>query len=711
MDIKDLTLYGASGQLANVLLSIGIGHLTPPQELAVKAGLLEGKDSFVVAAPTASGKTLIAEMAFIKSFLERSGKAVYLVPLRALAREKYEDFKKKYDKAGMRVTMSTGDYDSSEPWLNASDLIICTNEKMDSLVRHRISWLKDVKLVIADEIHLIGDGGRGPTLEVVLTRLKDMNPDLKVIALSATIPNAPEIADWLGARLIQSDWRPVPLREGVYFDRAVIFNDGVIKWIKEESKSDEIDLALETINEGGQALIFLSTRKSTEASAKKASGFIANTLDDEDKKILKGLSESVLRSSSEPTRMCKKLADYVSMGVAFHHAGINYTQRKLIEDAFRANKIKLIASTTTLAMGLNLPSRRVIIRDWFRYESGLGMRPIPAIEIKQMSGRAGRPGFDDYGEAVIIAKNKRDERHLFDRYIKGGPENIESALANEDSLRTHILASVAGSFTRNRADLREFLQGTFSAHQRGVDYLFSIADSIMEFLEQEGMITIKGEGISATRFGRRVSELYIDPLSGVVLRDALSLPIKKDTFPLLHVITRTPDMMRLSFKKSDFEEMLDVFYAHSGGLLIKEDEKYPSEEILSELKTASALMQWILESHEDKIVGHFGIGPGDLRTMVDLAEWLIYSAHEIGKVLGLDDALKSLSLLRLRILYGIKDELLELVGLKGIGRIRARNLFNTGYKTLETIKSADINALASVPSIGEAIAEAIKKQV
>ncbi len=719
MLIEDLRDFGGSPELINALSGAGVKTLFPPQEAALRSGLLSTEDSFVIAAPTASGKTLIAEMSALKAFFGGSGKTIYLVPLRALAREKFEDFKAKYGAIGLKTMQSTGDYDRAEPWLHEADIIVTTNEKLDSLIRHRAPWLYDTGLVVADEVHLLGDGHRGPTLEVVLTRLMAMKSGIRLLALSATIPNAGEIAEWLGARLIESNWRPVPLREGVYFNGSAMFNDGTVKRIARKSKADVVDLALDTISEGGQALVFVNTRKATEAVARSAGPHISETvgergcepLRNKDLAYLKKLSDDVIASTSEPTHQCRKLAETVMNGVAFHHAGINYSQRKLVEDAFRANKLKLIVATTTLAMGLNLPSRRVVIRDWMRYESGVGQRPIPAIEIKQMSGRAGRPGFDDYGEALIVARSEQDERRLFDRYIKGRPEKIESQLASEHALRTHILASIAGAFTGTELELREFLERTLSARQRGAYYLHRVAGEIMDFLRTEGMVSGTRGGLDATTFGRRVSELYIDPLTAVIIRDGLRHPGEKETFPLLHMIARLPDMMRVSSRKKDYEEMLDVFHAHAGGLLIPEEEKYPTEDVLSELKTASVLMQWILESHEDKITGHFGIGPGDLRTLVDLADWLLYSSGELSKVFGLRGEMKAVSNLRARVSYGVKEELLPLVSLRGIGRVRARNLFNAGFQGLADIRRAGAEELSSVPAMGSAIALDIKKQV
>ncbi len=198
-----------------VVAKAGYETLYPPQEDAIKAGVLDGKN-LVLASPTASGKTLVAELAVLKSILEHDGKALYLTPLRALASEKFEDFQKyseieKSPGRKVRVAITSGDYDSSDLHLSNYDVIISTNEKADSLLRHRSPWIADVTVVVADEIHLITEADRGPTLEVVLTRLLKINPKLQIIALSATIKNAAEIGEWLQAAQITTDWRPVPL--------------------------------------------------------------------------------------------------------------------------------------------------------------------------------------------------------------------------------------------------------------------------------------------------------------------------------------------------------------------------------------------------------------------------------------------------------------------------------------------------------------------
>jgi helicase len=198
----------------------GFLELRPAQEKSIRAGLFEDK-SLLVCTPTASGKTLVAELAFLNTILHDKGKAVYVVPLRALASEKNKSFRRDYP--GLKIALSSGDIDSSDDFLERYDLIITTSEKFDSLIRHKSRWIKDIRTVIVDEIHLLNDASRGPALEVLITILRSMIKDLQIIGLSATIGNPSELASWLGAELVEDDWRPVRLDKGVYMDGEIEF--------------------------------------------------------------------------------------------------------------------------------------------------------------------------------------------------------------------------------------------------------------------------------------------------------------------------------------------------------------------------------------------------------------------------------------------------------------------------------------------------------
>ena len=195
-------------------------HLDKFQEEAIQS--IENNHSVVVSAPTGSGKTLIAELAALKSIIEGNGKAVYIVPLKALASEKYKDFKKRYGNVA-KIALSMGDIDSSDSYLVDYDLIITTSEKLDSLTRHHAPWLSLVSVIIIDEIHLLNDTSRGPTLEILITILRQLLKKVQIIGLSATIGNSEELAEWLKAELVIDNWRPVKLHKGVYLDGEVEF--------------------------------------------------------------------------------------------------------------------------------------------------------------------------------------------------------------------------------------------------------------------------------------------------------------------------------------------------------------------------------------------------------------------------------------------------------------------------------------------------------
>lgn len=203
------------------ILSKDIEKLRPSQSKAIKAGLFKGKN-LLICTPTASGKTLIAELAATKAIAEGKGKVIYIVPLKALANEKFKDFKRKYDSL-FRIALSIGDMDSTDPYLVNYDFIITTSEKLDSLIRHKVPWLKYVSIVVIDEIHLLNDPSRGPTLEVLITLMRQLLKNVQILGLSATIGNPQELADWLDAKLVLDNWRPVKLHKGVLHDGIIDF--------------------------------------------------------------------------------------------------------------------------------------------------------------------------------------------------------------------------------------------------------------------------------------------------------------------------------------------------------------------------------------------------------------------------------------------------------------------------------------------------------
>jgi helicase len=685
------------GHLPDYIIDIykknGVVELFPPQKEAVEKGIFKD-DNFVVAVPTASGKTLIAEFAMLSELL-KGGKCLYVVPLRALASEKYEAFKK-FSDIGIKVGLTTGDYESTDEWLGNFDIIVTTAEKADSLIRNGAGWIKKISCLVVDEIHLLDSPDRGPTLEMVITRFRDINPEIRIIALSATIPNEDEIADWLNAKILTSEWRPVPLHEGVFLNNRIVFVNGeetIVKRLKRAGGRIE-NLVMDAIEEGGQALVFDSTRKRAESTAVKLSHLFEVIPD------LIEISETLNEISG--TETSAKLAECVRKGVAFHHAGLIHEQRSIIEKTFREGQLKVIVSTPTLAAGVNLPARRVIIKSYKRYSGNEGSIPIPCLEYKQMAGRAGRPNLDPYGEAVLIANRKDEMDTLIDRYILGTPERIFSKLGVEKNLRAHVLALVSDKPSRLE-ELENFFSQTFFFYQNKSTP--AVIGKVVKDLTAWEMI--EGRDILfSTPLGSLVSKLYIDPLSGNIFHTALEEKKEIEEIGILHLICRTPDMIKLYLGRDDY--WVDEILRGVNGLTVHPSPfSHEYEWFLSEFKTALCLYDWINEEDEDMICAKYSIGPGDLRRISETAEWLANALYRIAEQMDHPVA-RDVKDLVTRIKHGIRVELLELTELKGIGRVRARKLFNRGIYTRKDL----IMRKEELPSIlGKKIAEKVLEQI
>ncbi len=681
----------------------GYVNLYPPQEKTVKAGLLEGK-SILVSAPTASGKTLIAILAIIRHLSEKRGKIVYLSPLKALASEKFNEFKKLGSVdigKNLKIQISTGDFDASEKNLGQNDILVLTNEKMDSIIRQGAEWIDQISLVIADEVHLLGDDDRGPTLEIVLTKLKLLPKRPQILALSATVTNADEIADWLECKLVHSEWRPVPLSEGVY-DQGVVTMQGNKKFeIQTSIRGPPVDLGLDSLNNGGQAILFAETRTRSVSLATKTSEAVSKTLNNEEKETLEKISQKIL-DDNEHTELVKTLATLIKNGVAFHHAGLNPNCRDLIESEFRNKRIKILASTPTLAAGVNLPARRVVIASLARYDAKYGTnKPISILEYKQLCGRAGRPQYDKYGEAIIVGNSNGDE--IFDYYINGTPEPISSKLTGDKALRIHLLSFVSTNPGIKRDDIVEFFSKTLSGSQeRKTTIKFHIQISL-RYLESEDLVKQKGDRYIATEFGKKTSTLYIDPLTAVLFRKSLErVSTKGHALGLLHLITISEDFFpKFSLRNKDYE-FVGTLIENYADQLIEPISEYDCN------RSLLALHAWINESSEIFLSDNFGIESGDMHRMAETADWLIHALYEIAKLEKKDEILTEIDSLRSRVVYGIKGELVDLVQIKGIGRVRARILFKNGIKTTEDLTKISVEKLAKMDKIGPLVAENIK---
>jgi helicase len=697
--------------IRTLLSHLGYSSLYPPQEMALKHGILEGKN-VLMTTPTASGKTLIAMMAIHKA-LKKNKKAVYLTPLRALASEKYDDMKvlENLDFGRkIKVMAATGDYDSPGKELAAADVIVLTNEKMDTLFRHNAEWLDDIGLFVSDEVHLIGDRERGATLEMMLTKIRKHYPQSQIVTLSATVANSEEIADWLACELVESDWRPTKLVEGVYEHGMIRMSGGTTFRVNSSGISSAVDIAIDSVDEGGQSLIFAETRKRAASLAAKAAEGVYKRLDKAARELTVKTSSEIL-ARGDDSEITKMLAKLVSKGVAFHHAGLAPSSREIVESSFRKGVIKLLTATPTLAAGVNLPARRVVIASILRYDSEYGRNlPISVLEYKQLCGRAGRPQYDTSGEAIIVSESGANAEDLYDHYVLGSPEPLRSQLSSDNSIRFHLLSNIATVPGMKKPEIHDLFSRTLFARQYTSATVELKVESALEYLEQEELVKSRNDRYIATDFGRRTSLLYVNPVTAVKFRDALqglehTAATTKHALGFLHVIADSPDFYpKLSLRKTDYDQVSILIQRRGNELL------YPISEYDCS-RSFWALCWWIEETTEKVLSDKIGVEPGDMHRIVEIANWLAYSLYEVAKLLRREDLMPELYNLRTRIRYGVKEELLPLVVLEGIGRVKARALYNAGFTDVPKIAKASQGKLASVPKIGPTVADKLKHQL
>ena len=691
-------------KVMEILKDSGITELRPPQKKTIEYGLLDYKN-ILACISTSAGKTLIGEMALINHLLNSkkeptNKKGLFIVPLKALASEKYKEFKEKYKKYGLKVGLSIGDY-TEKKGISNYDLIITTSEKLDSILRHEPDFIDQISVVVIDEIHLIGDAERGGTLEVILTKLKQR--DIQIVGLSATIGNPEELANWLNASLVLDDWRPIELKKGYSVSNRdkqyVIFDGNEVKEVLVSSSNPVQNLVVDAIKLGGSSLVFCNTKRGAVAEAKKLDMSIY--LSGIEKMRLKTISDEIHETYNTPTKTCKDLASCIKKGVAFHHAGLPSNQRRLVEDAFREKLIKVICCTPTLAVGINAPCRRAIVRDTKRW-NGKGLIPIPKMEIQQCLGRAGRPGLDPYGEGIILAKENDDIKDI-ENYLSGEVETIYSRLSNEKVLRKHSLGLIASGEVCTILDIEDFIQNTFYSHQYGSSQvILDKLEEILELFEFGGFIECSQNMIIPTKLGKRISELYIDPYSAELIIEGLTeineLQGIDLEFYMLYLISQTTEIPLLHMRTVEDDKS---FFTALG---IRPDEFQQKA-----YNIASLLYDWINEVSEVDLYNKYRVEPGVIRYIVDNAKWMAYSTYQMMSILDIankeyQDIVKDLEF---RLEYGAKREIIELLYVKHIGRVRARVLYEAGVKFRDELYTKS-SLVASL--IGEKITKKVLKE-
>ena len=666
-----------------------IEEFNPAQKAVIESGYLDDDENYIISIPTASGKTVLGVLAALKTVLN-GGKAVYAAPLLSIQNEKVKEFKN-FEKHGIKV----GRHPSS------SDLSVMVFESFDTLTRFSWDTLRDVDTLIVDEFHMIGEYSRGPTLESAITRAKIINPNIRIIALSATLQNIDEIEEWLESKTVTHDYRPVPLNKEVLD----------CEMFELKNKNDVIVKIIEkSIEDNSQALSFVSTRRFTESLSTYVAKKINKKLTKEQKEKFKEVADKLLevpkKKGSLPTTTCLKLAESAEKGVVFHHAGLFNEQKEIIEDEFRAGNILMIAATPSLMYGVNLPSKSVVIRDYTRWTSN-GPANIPVFDYEQMSGRAGRPQYDSEGNSYLIAKTMDEAYDLKERYVEGEVEPTTSKLVdNKDAIVKQIIAQIASGLSKNIDELSDFFEKTLYGYQmkNNPSMAAFASDSIkweieaaLEFLLQNGIVRATPEGLKTTDFGNLISKSNYSVETAVKIKEYVSDSNELKPYEMIHALCETPDMPLRSFKGRKSKDPVRDKLAESGLFAV---------DIGNAEATAVSLIEWINERNEYEIENAYNVYSASTRRSAYEASLLVKFAKQTMEILGNYSILKDLDYLSARLYYGVKEDLIRLVvGVKRLGRKRAREIVNVFGNDLTNVSEAD---LRKIEGIGEKLSEKIK---
>ena len=666
-----------------------IKEFNPAQKAVIESGYLEDKSNYIISIPTASGKTVLGILPALKTILN-GGKAIYAAPLLSIQNEKVKEFKA-FEEHGIKV----GKHPSN------SDLSVMVFESFDALTRFSWNVLREVDTLIIDEFHMIGEYSRGPTLESAITRAKIINPSLRIIALSATLKNIDEIEQWLDGKTVEHDYRPVPLNKEVL--DAEMFNT--------KNKNDVIVKIVEkAIEDNSQALSFVSTRRFTESLATYVAKKIDKKTTKEQKQKFKQVADKLLevpkKKGSLPTTTCLKLAEAAEKGVVFHHAGLFNEQKEIIEDEFRKGNILMITATPSLMYGVNLPSKYVVIRDHTRWTSN-GPASIPVFDYEQMSGRAGRPQYDDVGYSYLVAKTMGEAFDLEARYVNGEIELTNSKLIdNKDAIYKQIIAQIASSLSKNLDDLNDFFGKTLYGFQMknnpsmsmfAQDSLNWELESALEFLLQNGIIRATPEGLKTTDFGNLIAKSNYAVETAVKIKEYVSTMEKLNPAEMIYALAETPDLPLISFKGRKSKDPVRDKLSECGLFAV---------DIGNPEATAVSLIEWIDERNEYEIENAYNVYSASTRRSAYEASRLVKFAKNTLEVLGNYSNLKDMDYLSARLYYGVKEDIIPLVvGVKRLGRKRARLLMKTFG---DNLSEASEKELQKVEGIGSKLAGKVK---
>jgi replicative superfamily II helicase len=654
--------------------------------------VLDTRENVVVSAPTASGKTAIAEVAICRTLAE-GGTALFLAPLRALTNEKEREWER-FEDLGYSVYVVTGERDLNPRRAERADILVMTPEKADSATRkhdsRRYGFVSQVDCCVVDEVHLLDSANRGSVLEVTISRLRRLC-DLRLVALSATMPNVDDVAAWLDAPAettfnFGEEYRPVPLSGEV-----VTYSHGENAFAdKYRRLYRTLDLVEPHIRDDGQALVFVSSRQDTVQAAKTT----RDELTERDVPVgargdydfhtdAADLNDDTLRQS-------------VLDGVGFHHAGLSREDKNRVEAWFREGKVRVLFSTSTLAWGVNLPARCVVIRDTKYHDPLEGEVDMSPLDVLQMLGRAGRPGYDDKGYAWVVCDRSDADRYR--RLLEEGT-TIESRLAEWEGdgvatdLAVHLNAEIALGTVGDVEDAMSWLETTFyyvraeraSGYVTGDDLRERVSDTL-SWLVDCGFVEMDGLAVEPTPLGRLASNFYLRLETARHFAD-LADQESLSEFEILRAVASAPEFESVSARSDEEDAVAAVLGERAADLDAGPRKVLAILRAAMDGTTPAALRSdaWVIRQNALRLFAA-------LRAVVDR-----FGAGRRANLVRRVEA---------RVEDGVSEDAVALTAIDGVGSSRAKTLAAAGFTTPADVLAAGTNRL-SAAGLAEGVAERV----
>nr|XP_020645197.1 DNA polymerase theta [Pogona vitticeps] len=710
--------------------------------------VLEGKN-LVYSAPTSAGKTLVAELLMLKRVLETRKKALFILPFISVAKEKKYYLQALFQEVGVRVEGYIGSI-SPAVRFSALDVAVCTIERANGLINRLIEEkaLDSLGTVVVDELHMLGDSQRGYLLELLLTKIRFLTERMKnkqtstdsplssgvqIVGMSATLPNLGLLASWLNAELYQTDFRPVPLVEQVKIGSKIY--DDSIKVVREmqpvpHMKSDEdhvVSLCYETVQDGHSVLVFCPSKNWCE----KLADIIAREFYNLQHKNLSTVAPVVLdpprieelmsQLRHSPAGLDFVLQRTIKWGVAFHHAGLTFDERDIIEDAFRQGVLRVLVATSTLSSGVNLPARRVIIRT-----PVFGSRTLDVLTYKQMAGRAGRKGVDTIGESILLCKPSEKSKGI--ALLQGCLKPVRSCLIGHEgeeltssmirAILEIIVSGVAGSpddiqsYTASTlfgAGLKDSFQDCGKEQER--TYHGSIEACVQWLLENEFIhLSVSKEGkevYCATQLGSATLFSSFSPVAALEifadLQRAMKSFVLENDLHSLYLVTpvyedwtkidwyqffclweKLPASMRRVAELVGIEESF-LACSVKGKMVARTEKQRRQMAIHKRFFTSLALLDLINEVPLKDVAKKYGCNRGQLQSLQQSAATYAGMITIFCNRLGWHNMEQLLSQFQSRLTFGVQRELCDLVRITLLNAQRARALYNAGFITVADV--------------------------